>query len=307
MEFNVYRRQNLTPTMSKTSATEQIQIIMGDVNKLPTLPDSATRAMAIANDPNSSLLDLARFVERDPPMAAAILKLVNSPLYQTGRQINSLDQAVVRVGMRQCHNLIVAVGMMSMFKNVKPRRRILCEQLWAHSFSTAIICRRLNAVIGANHNGEEFTVGLLHDLGRILIAVACPETQDEELPIDLFEGSDVMEQERDRIGGDHCTLGAWFAMQNKLPGSVVSTIRFHHEPEHATAHADLVHLLATAEGIANQLHLDKPLDYDLSTNRGYRLLSDSWDDEQKESFVGVLPALIEEAIRTKGQTRGVLS
>src|SRR5690348_8006822 len=56
---------------------------VGKLNRMPTLPVAATRAMTVAKDPNSSLAELAAVIERDPALAAGILKLANSALYRT--------------------------------------------------------------------------------------------------------------------------------------------------------------------------------------------------------------------------------
>ena len=102
---------------------EALKAAASSLSRLPTLPDAATRAMAIAKDPNSSLARLSAVIERDPALAASILKLANSPLYRTSCASVSLHQAVVRLGLRECQNLILTVGMRSLFRCV-PRARL---------------------------------------------------------------------------------------------------------------------------------------------------------------------------------------
>ena len=80
------------------------------VDNMPTLPDVAARALALANDPNSRFADLATLIEGDAAIATRLLRLANSSAYAGGSAAVKLPQAVVRLGMRRCQNLILAIS-----------------------------------------------------------------------------------------------------------------------------------------------------------------------------------------------------
>src|SRR5204863_2149562 len=160
------------PSVATPSKVEQA---LGELRQLPLLPATAQQAMALANDDASTLHQFSSLVEQDITLAASILKLANSPVFSWGRTIESLGQAVVRLGLRECQNLMMAVSMGNLFQKSDPRTKGFCAVLWKHCFLTGCICRRLNQELHLDFQGEEFTAGLLHDLGRILLAVAVPE------------------------------------------------------------------------------------------------------------------------------------
>ncbi len=267
------RRHKEPPPAEARPVLETLKRTVGNLNRLPTLPDAATKAMAVAKDPNSSLAKLSGVIERDPALAAGILKLANSALYRTTYSVGSLHQAVVRLGVRECQNLVLAVGMRSLFRNVPRVRQVRFEGLWRHSFMTGCLCRRLNKGLGLGFEGEEFTCGLSHDIGRVLIGLGAPDQAEAADPMEFIEGPDLLLHEQEVLGTDHCYFGAWFANLNNLPGSLVSAVQFHHAPDAAEEHRPLVALVALADHMANYFHREKRTDgYDAASNPAWPLL-----------------------------------
>jgi HD-like signal output (HDOD) protein len=203
---------------------------------------------------------------------------------------------VVRLGLRECKNLIVAVGLRSLLRGTTPARKRQCETLWKHSFVTACLCRRLNKAMELGHQGEEFSCGLSHDLGRILIAIGAPDHFNAADPMDFDETGETLAREQSVLGIDHCTFGAWFANLNQLPGSLATTMQHHHEPAAAAHHKPLVCVVAVADHMANHLQRGNAGDYDLRTNPGWQLLSQGRDDDTKGELVDLAPALMEDAL-----------
>jgi HD-like signal output (HDOD) protein len=266
------RRKEPSPAGARP-VLETLKATVGSFNRLPTLPEAATRAMAIAKDPDSSLARLSAVIERDPALAAGILKLANSALYRTGHGVCSLHQAVVRLGVRECQNLILAVGMRSLFRSVPRARQHRYEDLWRHSYLTASLCRRLNAVLGLPFDGEEFAGGLAHDIGRVLLALGAPDHAEAADPMDFVEGPDVLLRERAVLGTDHCYFGSWFANLNHLPAPLVSAVQFHHAPDQAEEHKPLVALVAVADHMANYFQRQQRVEgYDAANNPAWDLL-----------------------------------
>src|ERR1700681_1571576 len=108
---------------SPLSNTGKVEKALGDLRKLPLLPATAQQAMALANDDASTLHEFSRLVEQDVTLATSILKLANSPTFSWGRMIESLGQAVVRLGLRECQNLMMAVSMGNLFQQSDPRTK----------------------------------------------------------------------------------------------------------------------------------------------------------------------------------------
>src|SRR5947209_4877648 len=198
------------------------------VDNMPTLPDVAARALALANDPNSRFADLATLIEGDAAIATRLLRLANSSAYAGGSAAVKLPQAVVRLGMRRCQNLILAISTQSLFQRIAGPAQAQCAVLWQHGYVTACLARQINRTYRVGFDGEEFSAGLLHDLGRILLAIADADAFARAGAMDFREPGDVLEHERTAIGIDHATLGGWFGEQSSLPEALIQTMHHHH-------------------------------------------------------------------------------
>lgn len=279
----------------RETAARLEQALSGSV-QLPLLPTTAQRAMQLVRERDGSLADFARLIESDAALAATILKLANSPLYCWGRTITGLGQAVVRLGMQECQSLLLAVGVKSLAGSVPMALRPRCRMLWQHSFLTDCLCRLLSRELGLRHNGEEFTAGLLHDLGRIVIAMLVPDAFVAADPVTFEEDEGTLDRERDLLGYDHCTVGAHFAEQSRMPRPVISAIRHHHLPGGGAVCRELVELVAAADELANKFHRGQPIaDSEAALSPRLADLTRGLDPERAERFRAGLPDLLKGA------------
>ena len=224
------------------------------IQPLCMLPAVANQAVEITQDPDGSVEEFSAVVERDAKLATDILSLANSVMYSPGRPILCLNQAVLRLGFSVCRNLIFASGMTSLMSRLELQEEWIRESLSRHGFTTALLALKINRLLNAGFQGEEFTAGLIHDFGRTLAAV-CFSTEFRQVDQLTFEegSGNFSEDERRVWGTDHCELGAWFVAVNGLPDALVSAVRFHHTPEKAGAAGRLTALTAVSDHMANHL------------------------------------------------------
>ena len=261
------------------------------------LPAVAKEALELAKDPDCTSRQFASVVERDAKLAADILSIANSAVFSGGRPIANLPQAIVRLGFSHCRNLILTSSAASLMKSMPLEREWVREVLYQHSFVTATTCVHLNRTLNLGFQGEEFTAGLLHDFGRMLLAVADPELFAAADMLDFIENRDSLERERSVFGTDHCYFGAWFAEDNGLPETVVSAIAYHHQPELDQPEQKLTALVATADHMANHLQVYESADkYDPTSNIGIYELSKITSGYQVESFCEIAHTLMEEVL-----------
>lgn len=280
---------------------------MAKIAHLPSLPDTSTRAMALANDPGATLADFSNLIKRDGAIATATLKLANSPMYRVGKPVEELHQAVLRLGLRTCSDLVTSIGMRGLFRNAKRETVERCELLWRHSFFTASLATQLNVALKLGFRGEEFTAGLLHDLGRFMIALVVPTGADAGDPLDFNEDEHRMAEEEKVLGTNHCALGFRYCQLNSLPPSVALCNLMHHEPGEAVKQGreghQLVSLIAAADHIANYVHRTHRIkDYDATLNEGLALLA-CGDRARWDKLINSMPQLTKAALRA---TREVL-
>jgi HD-like signal output (HDOD) protein len=242
-----------------------------DLNMLPAV---AAQALQIANEPDCSITRFAGVVERDVKLTADILKLANSSMYSPTAKIVNLHQAVSRLGFRKVQNLILTSSVTALMRRMSIAHESIRDQLWRHGFLTATLALHLNRSLGAGFEGEEFTVGLMHDIGRTLFAVICPDEFCEIDPLDFVESLGTLEQERGVVQTDHCDLGGWFAESNNLPRPIVEVIHWHHNPVKSSANRRLVALISAADHMANYLQRQDFLgdEYDAKSNHAVEIL-----------------------------------
>src|SRR5262249_1369736 len=152
----------------------------------------------------------------DLKLTIDILKITNSVVYCPPTPIVSLHQAVVRLGLRECQNVILAACIKALMQRISLNQEQVRVTLWQHSFHTALLASYLNDTFRFGFEGEEFTAGLIHDFGRTLLAVVDYDHFLSVDPMDFEESASQLFRERVAIGTDHCRLGAWYAIQQRL-------------------------------------------------------------------------------------------
>jgi HD-like signal output (HDOD) protein len=293
-------RSNARPKGDETAemAARLEKSVLALVGNMPALPDTAARAMALANDPDTSFADFTRLIEGDVAIATGLLRVANSALYSGGAPATKLHQAVVRLGAGRCTNLIVSISMKTLIWQMAHDEKVQCEALWHHGYVTGCLCHQINRAFRLMFDGSEFSAGLLHDLGRILLLLADPECFARAGAMDFREEPGLLQRERAAIGIDHCALGGWFGEHSKLPDALVQGMRFHHEPGLTEHSRPLVALVATADHMANHLQRGEEIEtYNPEENWGLADLWARWPDAKRERLLDDIPSMMEESLR----------
>lgn len=274
--------------------------LLWKVDQLQMLPELAMQALEVAKDPECSVKEFTSLIERDMTLASEMLRMANSMVYSRGVSILSLKQAVVRLGFRQCKNLILASSAASLMTQLTIAEERVRQALWRHSFMTASIASFMNRAMNLGFQGEEFSGGLIHDIGRILLALLEPARFKIADRLDFQEGDSdrqfvALKRERDLMGTDHCALGAWFVEYSGLPKSLADVVRFHHGNPTLMAQTPLVALVAAADHMANHLQTGEgPETYDSRTNAAIQCLAQS--RAQRMRLMEVVPTIMEDAL-----------
>ncbi len=203
-----------------------------DIQSLPTPPLVFTQINRVINDPQASAYDVAAIVSEDPGIAARILRMANSAYYGLPQPVSSIRQAIIILGMDALRSLVLSVSIMDAFAT-SPLEREYQDVIWRHSLSTAsaarlFFCSRFSS--GQIRGSEEgFAAGLLHDIGKMVIACHLPAERARirsNLDYGVLEDRFV---EQETIGVTHEEIGAYLAERWELPPILLSAIRHHHD------------------------------------------------------------------------------
>lgn len=285
----------------ESNPSKEIRVrLLWKVDQLQMLPALAMQALELAKDPDCSVKAFTSLIERDLTLASDMLRMANSMVYSRGVPILSLQQAVVRLGFRQCKNLILASSANSMMTQLSVKEEWVREKLWKHSFLTASIASFLNRAMNLGFQGEEFSAGLIHDIGRILLALLEPEKFNASDRLDFVEGDEgsqhaMLKRERALLGTDHSALGGWFIEYSGLPKSLAEVARLHHAGAPALVNRPLVSLVAASDHMANHLQGGFRLEaYDVMENSAIQYLSSSRG--QRQRLMEIIPAVMDDAL-----------
>jgi len=204
---------------------------------LPTLPEVALRVRDVADDENASIGDLVKIIVSDPALSARIIQVANSPLMRIGRQIESVDQAVSRLGMRMVRDLATSMVMEQMYQATSDATDTRLRKLWEHSTEVAAIAHALAAGFTKLSPEQALLAGLIHDIGALPIL-----TKAEEYPELLAN-----EKELDAIIAQmHPRIGAEILQSWNFPAELVAVCAEHENMAHNSAQVDYVDIVIVA-------------------------------------------------------------
>jgi putative nucleotidyltransferase with HDIG domain len=214
--------------MSSTAAERRAQRLE---SALPPVPALFERLREVLAEPEASAADVARVIERDPAIAARVLRGANSARYAPASEVCSIRQAVMVMGVSAVGNVLLEASVVHAFAHLS--RDFDLETFWGHALRTAHACRDLATHARARHVDPEqaYATGLLHDVGQIALANSDPATYGEVLDASGGDEAILLEVEREAFGVDHTVYGAWILRTWRLPESIAEAVERHHDAE----------------------------------------------------------------------------
>lgn len=263
------------------------------------MPDAVTDALKMAEQEDCSMSELACLIERDAKLATEVLSMSNGIMFAASPPVSSLFQAIARLGLRHCRNLILASYATQISRSITMEQEWIRDILWQHSYTTATTCMYLNRSFKLGFQGEEFTAGLLHDFGRMLFAAITGSEFSNIDPLDFIDDAEQLQRERDMLGTDHSTFGGWFATELNLPDSLVEAVRWHHDPACDQEHQLLTAVVAAADHMANHLQqTGEAIGYDADDNDGIRIIDELSGHNIKINFSEIAETILDDVVET---------
>lgn len=215
--------------------------LVREIESLPALPETVRRVRESAADSTASVKDVGKIISADPAVAAKILSVANSAAYGFSHRVDSVPHAVSLLGLRETYSLVLSMAIADILKGAEGFNY---KAYWKDAVRCAAAARLLAAEHGRLDEKGVFSAGLLHNLGKLALAHVAPGVYSQ-IPPDLY-GHALIEAEQKAIGIAHPEAGYELALHWDLPEHLAEPIRFHHVPEQATRHADIVALIALA-------------------------------------------------------------
>lgn len=207
---------------------------------LPSLSSINSVLRELLNAEQRYTAQISDVIRRDPSMTTRMLRLVNSLYYGFSTPVTSIEEAVFYLGIRQVRQLAMSTPIIEDLQKLSCQNPFPWRDFWQHCIATAILTREITGATRVVQNEVEYVAGLLHDVGRIVMAAEFPNEFAAVCTRAESWGRDLRELEVEVLGLDHCELGAIYLKYHRLPDVIVEAAQYHAEPERANHHAQLV-------------------------------------------------------------------
>lgn len=217
-----------------TSSSVRAQTLLC-LDRLPKLSPMITQLLAQLSRRNCEILELVETVERDPMLSGQVLRLANSAIFGRLRPVPSVHHAVVMVPTGALRKFALGSSISNLFSRTKMAKNFSVRRFNVHSAATATLLELLSEELPFESSEDAFLAGLLHDVGKLLIAVSLPQQYDDILALTAVNGATLIEAERDVIGIDHAELSGLAIARWELSEAIQSAACDHHQPRVSAA------------------------------------------------------------------------
>ncbi len=229
-----------------------IETMLSNVATLPAMPAVTLELMLAFSDENLETETLARKLSRDQALVARVLRVANSPFYGLKRQICSVQEAIVVLGLSSVRTLVTAaaiIGQFPMRGNCDHDR----QAFWQHSVGVACCAKTLCAHVRQNPD-TAFVCGLLHDIGQLVLVHYYPAQYAQVADYCVREDVSRLAAERLVLGLDHAAIGAALVAHWNFPVTIQQAVGGHHLTE-AASPSLLTSLTHVADVICHALEI----------------------------------------------------
>jgi putative nucleotidyltransferase with HDIG domain len=181
--------------------------------------------------PNASAESVADLIRKDMSLTAKILQLVNSAFFGVAHTVEDVRDAVQILGFSTVRTLSLSIYVFSRF-DPATMPGFPMDRMWNHSMATGLLARRIAAREWGNLGIVEaaFTGGILHDIGKLVLAYSLPEMFQRSVDLAQERGMALWRAENEVIGGNHAEVGAYLLGLWGLPATIVESVAWHHHP-----------------------------------------------------------------------------
>jgi len=216
---------------------------------LPVMSVVAVKLVELASDDTCSVSDLTSLIEKDPSLAANLLRMANSAFFRTSEPVGTLQQAIMQIGFHQLRIMALSLSL----RNTFPMGRIGVmdyEQFWRISLYRGLLAQSISKHMKMSNEEEAFLAGLILEIGLLIFFDIFLKNKNEKDEFDLYSLERLLAWEKERYGIDHREIGEAALRYWRFPERIVETQRVRGT---GTGGGDIIPPLAQACEIARVL------------------------------------------------------
>ncbi|MFT6986585.1 MAG: HD-like signal output (HDOD) protein [Psychromonas sp.] len=184
----------------------ELSQLFKDVKQLPVLPILLLELMESFSDEDTRVGEIAKKIGMDQSLSAKVIRMANSAAYRRGKEVESIDRAVVRLGFNQIRRIVVATSLSNVFPKTPGFDK---NKFWKDTFTTASIAKALAQHTNVNQE-TAFTCAMLHNIGELLLQILKPE-ECSLIALAIETGEPRLAAQREAFGFDYSQVGAELA------------------------------------------------------------------------------------------------
>jgi putative nucleotidyltransferase with HDIG domain len=239
---------------------DRIQSLVSRMRTLPSRPSLYLEVMRELRSPTASATTVGELVAKDLAISTKLIQVVNSAFYGLAQQVTDPGAAVLLLGLETTASLVLSIEAFARFDKVKPIYFSM-DRVWKHSQGVAASAKRIAELLSNDPDvaRNAFTAGLLHDIGKLALALNFEEQYQGALKLAEKQKLSPVEVEAQVFGATHAETGAYLLAVWGLPLPIVEAVARHHAPASSLEK----HFTATTA-----LHITERLEYaeDLARN-----------------------------------------
>jgi HD-like signal output (HDOD) protein len=261
-----------------------IRSCIRDVKKISSIPITLSKIINVLKDEKSTIDDIADVIRHDQAIASRVLAIGNSPYFGFPEKINSIEQAILVLGIDIVRSITVGVTVFSAVSI--PLYKL--KKLWAHSYIVGLLSGHMSHRIPMLNEGACFLSGLLHDIGRVVLYTILPEEYEDILKLpDGQLKKEIIEKEYDTLSCDHAEAGGIFLQGLFLPEEIIMALFCHHDIEILSVlekHQEIAKIIYLAEGLTDIIIPEFSSDGLWTPNHEAIFKELGFDNTDKDSF-----------------------
>jgi len=219
--------------------------LVDNLEALPPAPEVLPKLVEIMKDPDTDANDVVSLIQTDPAIVTGVLRLSNSGVYAPPSPVTDLSEAVSMLGIKEIYRIVNLVTSGDFLSGELTSMDIHKGSLWQHSLAVALIMDII-APEGTDPDGLPYTLGLLHDIGKLALHHGCGDryanifrkVETEQISVNVAEAA--------TLGFDHAEVGAKMLENWGFPEEVYLPIRYQYDPHGAGKYKELAGALQVA-------------------------------------------------------------
>ncbi|MEX0775536.1 MAG: HDOD domain-containing protein [Phycisphaeraceae bacterium] len=293
------------------SKARRTELILRQIDSLPTLPAVATRLLVLTIDDDSHASEVVELISSDAALTSRILSLARRADKGIRGEINTVHNAVVMLGFNAVRNAVLSIKVFEMFRNrgglsedppgageAPPSMELDRMAFWRHCLAVAIASEQLAALADTPevNPSEAFVCGLMHDVGKLALDFVLPKSFGRVVELVEINQGNITEYERRIIGIDHHTAGKRLAEQWQLSHMVQDCIWLHGSPYEMLPrlpHRRMIGVVSLADLLARRSHLGYSGNFSVAQDAEALALAVDLDPQKVEAISQTLHVELE--------------